>query len=104
MYPCVVQAICAAQEAYTKVSQFKGFYKPKNHFATHAPIHTLRGGPMREYWCYSYESFHQRVKRISRNSNWKNVAKRCMRYWCHQWAHVASCPDARERSRLTGIA
>jgi hypothetical protein len=44
---CAWQAVFDATEAFVKVKEFKGFYKPKQHFATHASINTLRMGPMR---------------------------------------------------------
>ena len=94
-----------SHEAFHKVPEFKGYFKPKNHFASHASTHTLRGGPMREYWTYSYEAFHQRVKHISRGSNWRNVAKRIMRYWCFQFMYLNSLrDDTKERARLSNLA
>jgi hypothetical protein len=44
---CAWQAVFDATEAFLRVKEFKGFYKPQQHFATHASINTLRMGPMR---------------------------------------------------------
>jgi hypothetical protein len=87
-----------------QVKAYEGFMKPKNHFVTHAARDTLKKGPMRERWCYSYEGFHQRVKHISKGSNWKNPCRRMMRFWCHQFAFLNSLHDPSERKRLNGLA
>ena len=41
------QAVVDATKAFCKVKEYKGFFKPKQHFAAHASINTLRMGPMR---------------------------------------------------------
>jgi hypothetical protein len=92
-----------ATEAFTKVPEFKGFLKPKHHFAAHASVNTLRMGPMRGFWCYSYEGLHQRVKRIARNSNFRNVAKRIAKCWSIQFAACMKS-SADERRRLSNLA
>jgi len=74
-----------AHEAFRAVPTFKGYDKPKHHSAAHAALSVVRLGPLREFWCYSFEAFHQRVKHIARASNFKNVSKRIMRFWCMQF-------------------
>lgn len=41
------KAIYDAMVAFHKVPEYKGFYKPKMHFASHASVNVLRMGPMR---------------------------------------------------------
>lgn len=81
-----------------------GFDKPKHHFTYHLGINVLRLGPLRGYWCFSFEGFHQRVKHIARLSNFKNVSKRIMRFFCMQfnviYGHVL---DSDERVRLCNM-
>jgi len=43
------KAIYEAQVAFRKVKQYNGFFKPKQHFASHASVNTMRMGPMRGY-------------------------------------------------------
>ena len=97
------KAICDSQKAFKKAFAGQKLFKPKMHFASHAAVNILRSGPMREYWCYSYEGMHQRVKRIASGSNWRNVSKRIMRFWCNQFRCLMGVAhDA--RSRLNNIA
>ena len=42
-------AVFEAMKQFNKVPEYKGFFKPKQHFASHASINTLRMGPMRGY-------------------------------------------------------
>ena len=42
-------AVFEATKQFNKVREYKGFFKPKQHFATHASINVLRMGPMRGY-------------------------------------------------------
>ena len=39
-------AVTEAAEAFRAVKEFKGYYKPKQHFAEHAVVNTVRMGPM----------------------------------------------------------
>ena len=75
-----------ATETFVGVPQFKNLFKPKHHFAAHVSVNIERMGPLREYWCYSYEGFHQRVKHIARNSNWQIVSKRIARFFVYSSA------------------
>jgi hypothetical protein len=96
--------IYEANAAFLAVPAFKRLFKPKHHFTSHVAVNISRMGPMREYWCYSYEGFHQRVKHICKNSSFKNVSKRVMRFWSMQFALCMGCRDARERTRLSNLA
>ena len=40
------RAVYKSAVAFRKVKKFKGFFKPKQHFAEHASVNTLRMGPM----------------------------------------------------------
>ena len=52
----------------------------------HIPVDTFNLGPMRGVWCYSFEGFHQKMKRIAEGSNYKNVSDRIIDFWCMQFA------------------
>jgi len=93
-----------AQAKFDAVPQYKGFFKPKHHYLSHVIPNIIELGPLPEYWCYSFEGFHQKIKRISRASNWKNVGKRIVKFWCYQFACLMGTHDEAERSRLSGIA
>ena len=69
-----------------KVPEFKGFFKPKHHYVAHAPLDILKLGPMRGFWCWSFEGFHQVMRRIAADSNFKgNVCKRLLEVWRFQF-------------------
>ena len=95
--------IFVAQQAFDTVREFKGLYKPKHHFLSHACIHIMRLGPMRGYWCYSFEGFHQRIKRICRNSNYKYVSGRLVDFWIMQFRICMSIADPAERRRMVNL-
>ena len=59
--------------------------------------------PICRYWTYSYEGFHQRVKRIAKASNYKNVSKRIVRYWVAQFALAMHAHDPDERQRISNM-
>ena len=99
----VDQAVYAAQEAFKKAFGGQKLVKPKSHFSSHAAVNILKSGPMREYWCYSYEGMHQRVKRIANGSNWRNVSKRIMRFWCNQFMCLIGLSQNEQR-RLNNLA
>ena len=40
-------AVYESVELFNKVPEYKGFFKPKHHFASHASVNILRMGPMR---------------------------------------------------------
>ena len=95
--------ISEAQRAFDEVDEFKGCYKPKHHFASHTFIHILRLGPLRGYWCYSFEGLHQRVKRILRSSNFKSCASRIMKFWCHQFSHLMTINDPVDQRNMSNL-
>ena len=43
------KAVYDSMKAFQAVPEYKGFFKPKMHFAAHASVNTLRMGPMRGY-------------------------------------------------------
>ena len=92
-----------AQIAFDKVPEFKDLYKPKHHFVSHACMHVVRLGPMRGYWCYSFEGFHQRVKRILRNCNYRNASNRCLKFWCMQFSRIMAERDPVRRREMSNL-
>ena len=79
------------QELFAKVPQYmeksgdetkdKSHWKPKHHFTSHIPVDSLRLGPARGYWCYSYEGYNKVIKKITKGSNFKNICKRVADVW-----------------------
>ena len=59
--------------------------KPKQHFIEHLFVDIMRCGPPRGYWCFSFEGFHQKVKKIASGGNFKDVQKRIMTTWAIQF-------------------
>ena len=86
-----------AQQTFDSIPEFEGLYKPKHHFLSHVCIHILRLGPMRGYWCYSFEGFHQRIKRICKNANLKNISARLVDFWVMQFRFMVSIRDPEVR-------
>ena len=70
---------------------FGDYVKTKHHFVTHAPVNIMRMGPMSGYHCWSFEGFHQRVKQIGDISNFKNVSKRIVHFFCFSSVAPCSC-------------
>ena len=70
---------------HLQVPEFKGFFKPKNHYLAHASLDILKLGPIRGFWCWSFEGFHRVMKHIAADSNFKNVSKRLSRIWRFQF-------------------
>jgi hypothetical protein len=68
-----------------QVPEFKGFFKPKHHYVAHASLDILKLGPMRGFWCWSFEGFHRVMKAIAHDSNFKNIGKRLTRIWRFQF-------------------
>ena len=64
-----------------QVPELKGFFKPKHHMIQHAPLDTFNLGPMRGFWTYAFEGFHQVMKRAAEGSNFKNVSYRIVDFW-----------------------
>ena len=71
--------------------------------SAHAAVNWLRMGPLRGMWCFSLEGFHQRVKRISKGSNFRNISKRIVYYWCMQFAVVNGLIDPALRPRWVNL-
>lgn len=66
--------------------EYEGFFKPKNHSVQHAAVDTFNLGPMRGYWCYSFEGFHQLMKGILSATKFGNVTLRTVDFWRMQFA------------------
>ena len=63
-----------------------GFIKPKHHYVAHAPLDILKLGPIKGFWCWSFEGFHQVMKQIAATSNFKgNVCKHLVEVWRFQF-------------------
>jgi hypothetical protein len=81
-----IHAAIHAAIRFAQVPEFKDFFKPKHHYVAHAPLDILKLGPMRGFWCWSFEGFHQIMKRIAADSNFKgNVCKRIVEVWRFQF-------------------
>ena len=68
--------ICSLQ-----VPEYMGLWKPKHHFATHLAVEVLRAGPLRGFWCMSFEGFNKIVKQATELSNYRNEDIFVMEHW-----------------------
>ena len=57
---------------------------------------------MHRYWCYAFEGFHQRIKRIAKDSNYRNISKRIVEFFTVQFGLVMN-RDGEERDTLAGL-
>ena len=64
---------------------------------------TLPPSTHHRYHCYSFEGFHQKVKRISKASNYKNVSKRIMKFHCIQFGLIHKLRNAHARRKLSNL-
>ena len=63
------------------VPEYKGFWVPKFHYASHAAMDILRFGPVRANWCMMYEAKNQPLKRGCKRSNFHKPAKSTAVFW-----------------------
>jgi hypothetical protein len=73
--------------AFETVPQYKGFWVPKFHFASHAAMDILRFGPTRCNWCIMYEAKNQPMKKGCKRSNFHNPPKSTAQYWVDSSDH-----------------
>lgn len=66
-------AILEYSDCYGKVPQYEGHFRPKHHFLTHLPLNSFLCGPVRAYWCFSFEAKNQEVKLAVEASNYKDA-------------------------------
>ena len=86
------------QSLFLKVKEYDGLWKPKHHFATHLPVDLLRFGPLRGYWCMSFEGFNKVVKRATEISNYRSEDVFVMEHWMmHSAKRLRSMRDAKWR-------
>ena len=80
-----------------------GYMRPKHHFGSHAAIDILNLGPMPGFWAWSFEGFHQRVKRIMKSSNYKDVGRRIISFFGMQFAMYSACPDESKKKSMANL-
>ena len=71
-----------------QVSEYNGLWKPKHHFETHLPVDLLRFGPLRGYWCMSFEGFNEIVKQATEISNYRSEDMFVLEHWMMKSAKV----------------
>jgi hypothetical protein len=71
-----------------QVSEYNGLWKPKHHFETHLPVDLLRFGPLRGYWCMSFEGFNKIVKQATEISNYRSEDMFVLEHWMMKSAKV----------------
>ena len=76
-------------------------YKPKFHFLMHYPRMIKMYGPFRNVWCMRFESFHQKIKKIVKNTqNFVNldltVASRLQGGKCYEQYKMSCLKDEDE--------
>jgi hypothetical protein len=64
-----------------QVKEYDGLWKPKHHFETHLPVDVLRFGPLRGFWCMSFEGFNKIVKQATELSNYRGEDVFVMMHW-----------------------
>ena len=67
------ELILTHQERFSEVPQYANLTKPKHHFLTHLVVDVFRYGPVRGFWCMSFEAFNAVVKRAAIRCNFKDV-------------------------------
>ena len=72
----------------TQVPEYKGLWKPKHHFATHLAVEIMRAGPLRGFWCMSFEGFNKVVKQATEISNYRNEDIFVLEHWMMRSAKV----------------
>ena len=68
-------------EAFKAVEAYTDCWKPKHFLRANYPVDIPFMGPLVRSWCMSYEALIQVLKRIAKNSNYKNVCERIARVW-----------------------
>ena len=72
----------------SQVPEYSGLWKPKHHFATHLAVELLRYGPLRGFWCMSFEGFNKVVKQATELSNYRNEDMFVLEHWMVKSAKV----------------
>jgi hypothetical protein len=75
------ELVKAHHQAFLKVPEYDGLWKPKHHFATHLAIDLLRFGPLRGFWCMSNEGFNKLIKQACEISNYRAEDVFVMEHW-----------------------
>jgi hypothetical protein len=73
-----------------QVPEYDGLWKPKHHFATHLAVELLRFGPLRGFWCMSFEGFNKIVKQATELSNYRGEDMFVMEHWILKSAKLLS--------------
>ena len=75
------KAVYDMHKAFDSVPEYKGYWVPKFHFASHTAMDILRFGPVRSNWCFMYEAKNQPMKRGCKRSNFHNPPKATAEFW-----------------------
>ena len=73
---------------FDEVPEYKDYWRPKFHFASHAALDILRFGPPRLNWCMMYEAKNQPMKRGCKRSNFHNPPKATSKFWVESTDHA----------------
>ena len=77
----VDKLIMEQQELFLSIEEYEELWKPKNHYAQHLPLDTIRFGPPRGYWCMRFEAMYQTLKSYAQGSNYKQLHFRIAQFW-----------------------
>ena len=85
------------------------FFKPKFHYLLHYPRLILKYVPLRNVWCMRFESFHQKIKKIVKNTQcFKNleltVACRLQGSKCFEQYETTCLNDKDEFNGSNGVS
>ena len=101
--PCVPLCVTPCGPlCVTQVPEYNGLWKPKHHFETHLPVDLLRFGPLRGFWCMSFEGFNSIVKQATEISNYRSEDLFVMEHWIMKSAKQLR--SARDRCRQLILA
>lgn len=79
---CVTQCVTHCVTCCVmQVKEYNGLWKPKHHFMTHLPVDLLRFGPLRGFWCMSFEGFNKIVKQAAEISNYRSEDVFVLEHW-----------------------
>ena len=89
--------------------EYEDHTRPKHHFAQHLAVDLQNLGPPRGYWCatshinvtvsdsslllhrcFAFEGMKKVIKRITKDSNFRNVGKRILGVWSMRSAFLLS--------------
>jgi hypothetical protein len=92
---------------FFEVPEYKTFWVPKFHYASHLAMDIKRFGPTRLNWCMMYEAKNQPLKKGCKLSNFHNPVFSTAKYWCESSDHLMRKPKQKppkKKPSSSGVA